>query len=481
VVLVHPRRATRIVRVTHGRTIISRVATETLDESSEESAAAHSNASPGLVVVYAAERPRCLVLPLVGGALDVGRRELADLGIRDSRASLRHARVELTERGFRVRDLGSKNGTSVEGHAAAGTPDLASPLVRIGRALLLAVGDCRPFRSPGVVAHEQLVVGPRLAAAHRRIVQVAEAGEGVLISGGSGAGKELAAGLFHAATRRGGPLIAVNCATIQRELTERILFGVKRGAYTGATHDAPGLFQAAHGGTLFLDEIAEVDPAVQAKLLRVLETKTVTPLGAVAAVAADVRLCAATHKDLREEVLAGRLREDLYFRIGRPEVRLPPLRERREEIPWLIAQCLASHGDAEPFGAHTDFVEACMVRPWPGNVRELLAETRAALRAAASSGRRTLHPRDLDGRAGLALERAIQPSLVGSPAPERVVQPPRPERTPDAAEIESVLLLEQGNVVRAAARLGITRGRARRLIERHGIDLDAVRARGGGA
>ena len=134
------------------------------------------------------------------------------------------------------------------------------------------------------------------------------------------------------------PFVAVNCAAIPEGLAERLLFGARKGAYSGATADAEGYIQAANRGTLFLDEIAELDPLVQAKLLRVLETREVLPLGASRAKKVDIGICAASHRRLRDEVTAGRFREDLYFRIGRPEVQIPPLRERLDEIPWFVAR-----------------------------------------------------------------------------------------------------------------------------------------------
>src|SRR6185503_9730039 len=157
---------------------------------------------------------------------------------------------------------------------------------------------------------------------------IARTAQNLLISGPSGAGKEIAAGLFHRAcgrAREGNerPFVALNCATIPGGLAERILFGARRGAYSGADKDAIGLVQAANGGTLFLDEIGELPPDVQAKLLRVLETKQVLQVGAVEPTHVDFRVCAATLEDLRGRVADGRFREDLYFRIARPEVTLP--------------------------------------------------------------------------------------------------------------------------------------------------------------
>jgi DNA-binding NtrC family response regulator len=449
------------------RLYLRALSTDTLTDPLQIGATRTAHDAPGVVIVHSGDRPRCIVFPLVDGKLEIGRDDLARAGIRDGRVSRHHVRVELAREQFSVRDLGSRNGTFVDGGQQRSAGDSAPPLVRIGQTLLLAIGDVRPYETLGIVVREGVVVGPSLQRCHQLVAQIAESGENLLVNGGSGSGKELSAKAFHAAATPKGPFVAVNCATIQRELSERILFGARRGAYTGATADAVGLVQSADRGTLFLDEIAELDLNVQAKLLRVLETKEIVPLGAVTPVRVDVRLCAATHKSLREEVMAGRFREDLYFRIGRPELRLPPLRERREEIPWLIDEVVRAFGGAgQRLSAGADFVEASMLRPWPGNVREIIAETKAAARAAASDGRALLVAADLHEGAGAPFDRPPDSVAPSSRAPTRM---------PELAEVNAALREEHGNVARAAARLGIARSRLRRFIERRGIDVKALR------
>jgi transcriptional regulator with AAA-type ATPase domain len=459
----HPRRARRNVG------ILDAMKTETQEEEAIASSDDGGGVSPGLVVVYSVDRPKCLVLPLVDGALELGRDELAAAGIPDGRVSRRHVRVEHDGARFHVRDLDSRNGTFVDGQKVQTARQLAAPVVRIGRTLLLPVRDRRLFEWPGITSEGGVIMGPTLRAAHDRIAAIGRTGANLLVLGESGSGKELCAATFHAAGREEGrPLVAVNCATIPKELAERTLFGARRGAYTGAVTDAVGLVQAASGGTLFLDEIAELEPGVQAKLLRVLETKQVLPLGGVQPVAVDLRVCAATHKNLREEVQAGRFREDLYFRIGRPELRLPPLRARREEIPWLVQRALGALPAGARVVAGTEFIEACLLRPWPGNVRELLVEVTTAAIAARSSKRDTLTSSNLDGEAG----RSLQNSSIDDP--ESSDRPDTP--APGAEALEAALRAEQGNVARAAARLGLSRSRLRRLIEREGIDVRSLRS-----
>ncbi|APR86107.1 Response regulator of zinc sigma-54-dependent two-component system [Minicystis rosea] len=447
--------------------------TETIDELSAHPWGSDDASHPGIFIVHSGEQPQRLVLPLEGGALELGRDELAAAGIPDARMSRRHLRVEIDAEGWTVHDLGSRNGTFVDGRQVQVARRLRNPVVRVGRTLLLPVGDRRPYESPGVTVQAGVVTGPTMASFYERITLIAQSGANLLINGNSGTGKELAANAFHAAGDKARPFVAVNCATIQREIAERILFGARRGAYTGAVADAVGVVQAADRGTLFLDEVAELDLAVQAKLLRVLETKRVAPLGSVTDIAVDVRLCAATHKDLRAEVAAGRFREDLYFRIGRPALRLPPLRERREEIPWLIEQALAAQSVRVTAGA--EFIEACLLRAWPGNVRELLAEAKTAAVAAVAARRGAILASDLDDEAGRVhgpnSERSSERFEEKSDTDARSEAP-----APDTAAIEAALRAEQGNVARAAARLGLARSKLRRAIERQGIDVKALRS-----
>jgi transcriptional regulator with PAS, ATPase and Fis domain len=249
--------------------------------------------------------------------------------------------------------------------------------------------------------------------------------------------------------------VAVNCAAIPEGVAERLLFGAKKGAFSGATADAEGYFRAADRGTLFLDELAELDPAVQGKLLRVLETREVTPLGAAQGTRVEVRVVAATTADMRAAVAGGSFRRDLYFRIGKPEVELPPLRARREEIPWLVARGLAAVDAA--LAADGLLVEACLLRPWPGNVRELLGAVRRAAHAARGARRTVVQAGDLEASAGVSLG-------GGQPRGARSDEDAAPRREPTRAEVESALREARGNVTGAAKRLGLHRNQLRRWL-----------------
>jgi len=216
---------------------------------------------------------------------------------------------------------------------------------------------------------------PTFRAALDTLRQVAPSSATVLLQGESGTGKELAARLLHdLSPRSGAPFVPVNCAALPETILESELFGYERGAFTGATQRKEGRFERAHGGTLFLDEVADMSPAVQVKLLRVLQDGVIERLGGTQPVQIDVRIVAATNRDLAGEVRAGRFREDLFYRLDVVAVRLPPLRERREDIPVLAAFFLRRFADqnGRTITAFTPgALQGLESYDWPGNVREL--------------------------------------------------------------------------------------------------------------
>jgi two-component system response regulator GlrR len=251
-----------------------------------------------------------------------------------------------------------------------------------GQALLAAVSAALALSPPEVAGDEpeawrEPIVSrsPRMAEllAEARLVAASDAS--VLIRGESGSGKELLAQALHQASRRAGrPFVAVNCSAIPETLLESELFGHVKGAFTGATKDRAGLFQAADGGTLFLDEIGDMPGPLQVKLLRVLQERAVRPVGANRAVAIDVRVLSATHRDLEALLADGSFREDLFYRLNVVTLRLPPLAERREDIPLLaqhfLAQLAAKHGRTI-HGFAPEALRALAAAAWPGNVRQL--------------------------------------------------------------------------------------------------------------
>jgi DNA-binding NtrC family response regulator len=428
----------------------------TVDSDVEHSERPHGRPVPGVLVLLESGQPVAIPMPLPPRGLELGRGVPDGRFEQDDEVSRAHAAVKLEQDGLRITDLGSRNGTFVDG-VRLGAPVLRElPVVlRIGRSVLWAVPDVRLFarvergvdRDLGEEARP--VLGGLMSRAFGEIALAAKAGDTLLITGESGSGKELAARAFHAAGRdRDAPFVAVNCAAIPEGLAERLLFGAKRGAYSGAV-DADGYVQQAHGGTLFLDEVAELDAQVQAKLLRVLESRQVLALGASKPQPVELRICAASHKRLRDEVASGSFRADLYYRIGRPEVAIAPLRERLDEIPWLAQRALRQV--SPELSASAGLIERCALLPWPGNVRELQRELRSAAVAAQAQGAVLVQAEHLAPDAGRAL------------SDEAAEATPR-ERDLDDAAIERALAEHAGNVTAAARALGVHRNQLRRRL-----------------
>lgn len=444
--------------------IIAGVAAETL-ESTAHAEAARARC-PGLVQVWSPEGPVCRPIPLQGDLI-LGRE--GHLPLHDARVSRQHCRVSRDGEQWQIEDLGSRNGTFVAGNQLRGRGRFSDPLpLRLGQCIFLAVPDVEPYRA-GVTLEQDLVIGPELRAVRQAIAQLAESSDNLLIVGPSGVGKENAARYFHASTRQANrPFVAVNCAAIPEGLAERLLFGTTKGAYSGATESAQGYIQAAHGGTLFLDEVGELDLAVQGKLLRVLEAHELVVLGATRPQHVDLRVCFATHRDLRRLVGQHKFRQDLFFRISTPEVRLPALAQRLAELPFLVHHTVAQ--TKPPRAVHCTLIEACLLRSWPGNIRELIAEVRAAAHASARAGRAQVERADLSLTAGVA--------ELFAPAPEAAGERPvvSAARLSDRNEVVAALRAELGNVRGAARRLGVHRNQLRRWLDRHGIDPHAFSA-----
>ena len=224
------------------------------------------------------------------------------------------------------------------------------------------------------MAHSFIGASAAAEAIRNLIARVANSNATVLITGESGTGKELVARALHDHSDRcGGNFVPINCAAIPKDLLESELFGHRKGAFTGAMADRIGRFELAHGGTIFLDEIGDLSLDMQVKLLRVLQERSVDPVGGVKSVAIDVRVVAATHRDLEVEIESGRFREDLYYRLNVLPLNTPALRQRTQDVPALLthfAKYFATKGQT-PISFAPDFTEALKDYPWPGNVREL--------------------------------------------------------------------------------------------------------------
>jgi two-component system response regulator HydG len=290
------------------------------------------------------------------------------------------------------------------------------------------------------------------------VSQVAPSEATLLISGESGTGKEMIAGAIHYnSTRRDGPFVKLNCAALTETLLESELFGHEKGSFTGAERRKEGRFRQAHGGSLFLDEISEMSPAMQVKLLRVLQEREITRVGGEEVIPVDVRIVAATNKDLLEEIQAGRFREDLYYRLNVVELRMPPLRERREDIPLLAQHFLHRFAEANARdirGFTPRAMDLLLRHDWPGNVRELM---NAVERAVVLSRGDLIDSGDLPTATGRDERARAGEETSGGPSLEEV----------ERAAILRTLEETGGNKSEAARRLGITRKTLHKKLERY--------------
>ena len=297
---------------------------------------------------------------------------------------------------------------------------------------------------------------PAMKQACRIIRNVAETEATVLIRGETGVGKELAAQAIHRESqRRDRPFLAVNCAALTPSLLESELFGHVRGAFTGAVKDHAGVFQRADGGTLFLDEVAELPLELQAKLLRVLQERSFLAVGGDRAVSVDVRIVAATHRSLREQVKAGRFREDLMYRLRVVPIFLPPLRERRLDVNLLLWRCIDRHnarGLRKLLRVEPDAMRALLDHAWPGNVRELQNVVEYAFAV---------------GRGDALRLEDLPPEFreAGDGVPPAAAAPPLDE----AARIREALAWAEGKIDPAAQRLGMSRATFWRKRKQHGL------------
>ncbi len=290
------------------------------------------------------------------------------------------------------------------------------------------------------------------------IERVAPTDATVLITGETGTGKELVARAIHELSgRTSAPFLAVNCAALAEGVLESELFGHVRGAFTGATRDRKGLFEAARGGTVLLDEIGDVSSGLQHRLLRVLQERELTPVGAERPVQVDVRVLAATNRDLRAEMEAGRFRDDLYYRLNVVRVEIPPLRERREDIP-LIAESFFRRVGLPPHAACSPLaIRQLQAHSWPGNVRELLSALESAH---IQSGGRRIEAQHLPAEV-----RGGRDVQQGPGERYQVQSPPEVER----ADIERALAEAGGVRTIAAERLGMSRTTLWRKLKEYGI------------
>ncbi len=437
-----------------------------------------------------AEQPRSALLLLFGRVrgerrsfelradpLHLGR-EVDDeqhVRLEDPRASRRHAEIHWSEIHGRhwIRDLGSRNGVHLNGTRIARELLKSGDVVRIGDTVF-RIDAAPPDPSRAGAPEAPLVGRSRLfRLSLDRAVRVAALDAPVLVLGPTGTGKELVAGLIHRASGRSGRFVAVNCAALPAHLVESELFGHERGAFSGADSARPGLFRAAAGGTLFLDEVGELPPDMQAVLLRALDARSIRPVGSAAEVPVDVRVVAATNRDLASEASEGAFRADLYARLAEVVVVLDALRDRPEDIEPLWRHFVAELGQGatlEPSGAA---FEAMALHSWPFNVRELRQLVRSALLLEPAGGELAVDdlPASMRPATPQTGARPAQPAC----APAALLAP---GEAPSTRQLRRLVEEHNGSVKDIAVFLGKDRKQIYRWLRRDNIDPDAYRRRG---
>jgi DNA-binding NtrC family response regulator len=401
----------------------------------------------------------------------VGRHATNDLVLEDPRISGVH--LELRRVGDRVhaRDASTTNGTWIGPHrvfeielAAGGELLVGSTLLRLD----IDEGAAPAALSPGDSFGELVGHSNEMRELFATLERISPKELTVLVQGETGTGKEEVARAIHArSARRSAPFVVIDATALPESLAESLLFGHEKGAFTGADQRRMGLFEAAQGGTVFLDEIGELPAAVQSKFLRVLERREVTRVGGTTATKIDVRVIAATHRDLRREIEAGRFREDLFFRLAQVRVFIPPLRDRPDDVPILCQKLLPQVGGSSeaPLLIETDALAHLQEQPWPGNVREL-RNVLARASALASAG--TIRRGDVAGEGlgfrGTRGERsALDLSGTFATAKQHAI-----ERF-ESAYLAALMKRSGGNLSVAAREADIARHHLRDLLKKRGL------------
>jgi transcriptional regulator with GAF, ATPase, and Fis domain len=439
----------------------------------------------GLVLLYAdsfATLPSVWLLP-DAGTTQIGSSQSSSLVLPVNAVSRAHAELA-RERGVWVlRDKNSTNGTFVDGHRIREARLEHGQELRIGDTILKFIsseaehygayridGSLSPASERMSQLGNQLIGGYQMDRVGRQVELVAREAAGasplsVLLLGESGTGKEVVAQAIHAQSGRRGAFRAINCAALPRDLVESELFGYQRGAFSGANRDKPGLIRTAHKGTLLLDEIGDMPLEAQAKLLRVLQSREVFPLGATEGEPVDVRVIGATHRNLEQLLAEGRFRQDLYARLNEYHIVLPPLRDRKEDIFMLLREFMRRHGGRQ-LPVTFQFMTALLHYDWPYNVRELES---CAKRCAVLSDGKALDESMLTDDIAREMEDYGRTLIEGEPGKDEPAAPTREELT-------ALLDRHQGNIAAVGRELGKARMQIHRWLKRYDIDIQDHRS-----
>ncbi len=413
-------------------------------------------------------------------ATTVGQSPNAGIVVEDASVSRMHAELEPRTDGVMIRDLASTNGTFVQSIRLNSGLALDNVRIRIGRVEMLVRQGAETVTAQlwkrqdfeGMLGRSAV-----MRALFEQMAHVAPSAETVLIQGESGTGKELVAEAIHRrSARANGPFVVLDCAGLHSNVAESELFGHAKGAFTGAAKARIGHIEAAHGGTLFLDEIGDLPADLQPKLLRAIESRQIRRVGENEYRPADVRFISASHRDLRKQVNLNRFREDLYFRLAVVPLRVPPLRERPEDIPLLIEHFLA--GKKEVPAMPRDVLEELMARTWEGNVRELrnfvgLASV-LGVRAALAGELQRDRPVDAGEASPPIAPESLPPDVIRAAqaliAATGTYYEVRNEWSKIAESVYIPRLMDRyKNVTDAALRAGLSSGYLRKILHRLGI------------
>ncbi len=410
----------------------------------------HRRPRPGLLVLFS-ESELSLSRHAFSGAAEttIGRHPENHIPLNDAGMSRHHAMVTFGGGGsVKVGDQGSHNGTFLNGQkvTSSGVPARYGDVVRCGTTLLLVVPDVKVYALwPDAATASPLMGGPDMDAVRQRIKAVAEQEMHVLIYGETGTGKDITASMLHEQSeRKNGAFVPLNCSAVPESLFEAELFGARKGAFTGAVTDRPGILLGAHNGTLFLDEVGEMPLSVQPRLLRAVEQGEFRPLGGNKALRVNLRIVAATHRDLAREVEHGTFREDLYYRLCNTVITLPPLRQRRDDVVLLAQQHIACVAQRVTMSAR--LVEKLLLHSWPGNVRDLYRVLNSALVEARVGGDSQLTSAHLPGE-------------LSRPAPAGDL----------LTSVKEALTRNKGNVAHTAQDLGVQRKAVYTVLKEHGL------------
>ena len=408
-------------------------------------------------------------LDLRPGSYRVGKDPTNALVLTDSAVSRAHLEIAVSADGVEVRDLGSKNGSFFRGARFDKINMPAGAAVTIGKSeLQLERLDATSLLPPAEMVRFGDLLGR--SDAMRRIftlfTQLAKTNFPVLLEGETGTGKELAARALHNASRRTGSFVVCDLAGLTNSVIESELFGHVQGSFTGADQDREGAFEAAKQGTIFLDEVGELSLEVQPRLLRVLEGNHVKRIGSNKYISVDARVVAATNRELKAEVKDGAFRQDLYHRLAVVTVRLPPLRERREDIAMLVEHILAKIAEREkrsPPRVSDEAMEVLSDYDWPGNVRELRNVLQRTMALFPGEEVISSYVLGLHGMSSTSSESSVDTSIPFREAKERLIQ------AWERDYVETLLRQAQGNIALASRIGGIDRGYLHRLVKKYGL------------